>query len=77
MKDFFELTDQELLALGIPLEEEGARTYGDIPQELKSFLQRKTLWLRRPLVLDKKRFCERAWRRSTGLSSAPAASRPR
>jgi len=55
MRDFFELTDEELLALGIPLEEEGNRTYGDIAYLLKGFLKRKSAWLRRPPRLARMR----------------------
>lgn len=121
MKDFSELTEQELLALAISLEEEDARIYdefaqglretypatarmfdaladeenghrhrlldlyrakfGDhIPlirrQDVRGFIQRKPVWLSRPLGLDKvreqaelmeaetKRFYARAARRS-------------
>ncbi len=94
MKDFSDLTEQELLALAISLEEEDNRTYGDIAealresypgtakmfaamaeeenghrhrlldlyrekfgdhiplirrQDVKGFLERKSVWLRRPL----------------------------
>ena len=73
MKDFFELTDHELLALGIPLEEE---TDGDIAQGLKVFIRRKSVWLSRLLGFDKKwdhaesmearHFCETAVRRPIG-----------
>ena len=100
MKDFSDLTEQELLALAISLEEEDNRTYGDIAellresypgtakmfaamaeeenghrhrlldlyrekfgdhiplirrQDVKGFLERKSVWLRRPLGLDKVR----------------------
>ena len=55
MKDFFELTDQELLALGIPLGEDDGGAYGDIAEELKRFLLRNSVWLRRPLKLGKVR----------------------
>ena len=122
MKDFSELSEQELLALAITLEEEDNRTYGDyaealratypgtaelfaamaeeenrhrhrllelyrqkfgdhIPlirrQDVKGFIERKSVWLLRPLGLDKvraqaelmeaesKRFYIRAARRST------------
>ena len=100
MKDFSDLTEQEVLALAISLEEEDNRTYGDIAealresypgtakmfaamaeeenghrhrlldlyrqkfgdhiplirrQDVKGFLERKSVWLRRPLGLDKVR----------------------
>lgn len=100
MKEFSELTEQELLALAIALEEEDNRTYGDVAeamrdaypgtarmfaamaeeenghrhrlldlyrqkfgdhiplvrrQDVKGFLERKSLWLMRPLGLDKVR----------------------
>jgi erythrin-vacuolar iron transport family protein len=100
MKDFSELTEQELLALAIGLEEEDNRTYGDLAetmretypgtarmfaamaeeedghrhrlldlyrqkfgdhiplirrQDVKGFLDRKSLWLMRPLGLEKVR----------------------
>jgi rubrerythrin len=100
MKDFSELTEQELLALAIALEEEDNRTYGDLAeamretypgtarmfsamaeeedghrhrlldlyrhkfgdhiplirrQDVKGFLERKSLWLMRPLGLEKVR----------------------
>lgn len=121
-KDFSELTEQEVLALAISLEEEDIRSYGDLAeamresypgtarmfaamaeeenghrhrlldlyrekfgehiplirrQDVKGFLERKSLWLSRPLGLDKvraqaelmeaesKRFYETAARRST------------
>jgi len=51
MKDFFELTDQELLALGIPLEEDDSGAYRNVAEDLKRFLQRNSVWLRRPLGL--------------------------
>jgi erythrin-vacuolar iron transport family protein len=126
MKDFSELTEQELLALAIGLEEEDNRTYGDfaealresypgtakmfaamaeeenghrhrlldlyrqkfgdhIPlirrQDVKGFVERKSVWLRRPLGLEKvreqaelmeaetKRFYESAARRSTDAAT--------
>src|SRR5690242_21610004 len=122
MKDFSELTQQELLALAIALEEEDNRTYGDLAeamretypgtarmfaamaeeenghrhrllelyrkkfgdhiplirrQDVKGFLERKSIWLMRPLGLEKvraqaelmeaesKRFYQTAARRST------------
>jgi rubrerythrin len=122
MKDFSELTEQELLALAISLEEEDIRTYSDfaealrevypgtaklfsamseeenghrhrllelyrqkfgdhIPlirrQDVKGFVERKSVWLLRPLGLEKiraqaelmeaesKRFYVSAARRST------------
>jgi erythrin-vacuolar iron transport family protein len=122
MKNFSDLSEQELLALAIALEEEDSRTYSDlveamretypgtarmfaamadeenshrhrlldlyrekfgdhIPlirrQDVKGFLERKSLWLLRPLGLDKvraqaelmeaesKRFYQRAARHST------------
>jgi erythrin-vacuolar iron transport family protein len=121
-KDFSELTEQELLALAISLEEEDIRSYGDLAevmrenypgtarmfsamaeeenghrhrlldlyrekfgehiplirrQDVKGFLARKSLWLSRPLGLEKvraeaelmevetKRFYQTAARRST------------
>src|SRR5579864_8036538 len=125
MKDFSELSEQELLALAIGLEEEDARIYGEfalalrdnfpetakmfeamadeetghrhrlldlyrgrfgehIPlirrQDVRGFVERKPVWLTRPLGLDKvraqaelmeaetKRFYARAARRSTDAS---------
>ncbi|HWA48897.1 MAG TPA: ferritin family protein [Dongiaceae bacterium] len=122
MKNFSELTEQELLALAITLEEEDIRSYGDLAealretypgtarmftamsaeedghrhrlldlyrkkfgdhipmirrQDVKGFLERKSLWLLRPLGLEKvrahaelmeaesKRFYQRAARHST------------
>ncbi len=122
MKDFSDLTEQELLALAIGLEEEDIRTYGDLAeamresypgtagmfnamaeeenghrhrlldlyrqkfgdhiplirrQDVKGFLERKSVWLLRPLGLEKvraqaelmeaesKRFYQTAARRST------------
>lgn len=122
MKDFSALTQQEILALAIGLEEEDERTYGDLAQamratypgtaavffgmaeeenghrhrllelyrekfgdhiplirrqDVKGFLERKSLWLLRPLPLEKvrayaelmeaesRRFYQRAARRST------------
>jgi len=122
MKNFSELTEQELLALAIALEEEDSRTYSDLAttmretypgtarmfaamadeenshrhrlldlyrekfgdhiplirrQDVKGFLARKSMWLLRPLGLDKvraqaelmeaesKRFYQRAARHST------------
>jgi erythrin-vacuolar iron transport family protein len=121
-KDFSELTEQELLALAIALEEEDIRSYGDLAealretypgtarmfaamaeeenghrhrlldlyrekfgdhiplirrQDVKGFLERKSLWLSRPLGLQKvraqaelmeaesKRFYQTAARRSS------------
>jgi len=100
MKNFSELTEQELLALAIGLEEEDIRTYSDLAeslhetypgtakmfaamaaeedghrhrlldlyrskfgdhiplirrQDVKGFLERKSLWLLRPLRIDKVR----------------------
>src|SRR5919197_880194 len=100
MKNFSDLTQQELLALAIALEEEDSRTYGDLAeamretypgtaqmfaamaeeedghrhrllelyrekfgdhiplirrQDVKGFLERKSLWLARPLGLEKVR----------------------
>lgn len=63
MKDFFELTDQELAALGIPLEEEGDRTYRDIALGLKASLMRKAIW-------------PRGRSRATGGASMPRWWRP-
>ncbi len=125
MKDFSELTEQELLALAITLEEEDNRTYSDLAetmreaypgtarmfdamaeeenghrhrllelyrtkfgdhiplirrQDVKGFLERKSLWLLRPLGLEKvrahaelmeaesKRFYQSAARRSTDVA---------
>ena len=122
MKNFSNLTEQELLALAIALEEEDSRTYSDLAdamresypgtsrmfaamaaeedghrhrlldlyrekfgdhiplirrQDVKGFLGRKSLWLARPLGLEKvraqaelmeaesKRFYQRAARQST------------
>ncbi len=122
MKDFSDLTEQELLALAIALEEEDNRTYSDLAeamreaypgtarmfaamageedghrhrlldlyrekfgdhiplirrQDVKGFVERKSVWLLRPLGLEKvraqaelmeaesKRFYQRAARRST------------
>jgi erythrin-vacuolar iron transport family protein len=122
MKNFSDLSEQELLALAIALEEEDSRTYSDLAeamretysgtarmfaamadeenshrhrlldlyrekfgdhiplirrQDVKGFLERKSLWLLRPLGLDKvraqaelmeaesKRFYQRAVRHST------------
>jgi rubrerythrin len=122
MKNFSDLSEQELLALAIALEEEDSRTYSDLAeamretysgtarmfgamadeenshrhrlldlycekfgdhiplirrQDVKGFLERKSLWLLRPLGLDKvraqaelmeaesKRFYQRAARHST------------
>ncbi|HZB90076.1 MAG TPA: ferritin family protein [Stellaceae bacterium] len=121
MKEFSQLTQQELLALAIGLEEEDSRTYADLAeamretypgtarmfgamaeeenghrhrllelyrtkfgdhiplirrQDVKGFLERKSLWLLRPLQIDKvraqaelmeaesKRFYQSAARRS-------------
>jgi erythrin-vacuolar iron transport family protein len=100
MKNFSDLTEQELLALAIDLEEEDSRTYSDLAeamretypgtarmfaamgeeenghrhrllelyrekfgehiplirrQDVKGFLERKSLWLSRPLGLEKVR----------------------
>src|SRR2546423_3312279 len=100
MKNFSDLTEQELLALAIALEEEDSRTYSDLAeamresypgtarmfaamgeeedghrhrlldlyrekfgdhiplirrQDVKGFLERKSLWLLRPLGLEKAR----------------------
>src|SRR5262247_956674 len=100
MKDFSELTEQELLALGISLEEEDIRTYADLAegmresypgtarmfsamseeedghrhrlldlyrakfgdhiplirrQDVRGFVERKAIWLLRPLGIDKVR----------------------
>jgi rubrerythrin len=122
MKNFSDLTEQELLALAIALEEEDSRTYADLAdamresypgtarmfaamgeeedghrhrlldlyrekfgdhiplirrQDVKGFLERKSLWLMRPLGLEKaraqaelmeaetKRFYQKAARQST------------
>ena len=122
MKNFSELTEQELLALAIALEEEDSRTYSDLAeamreaypgtarlfaamaeeenghrhrlldlyrekfgdhiplirrQDVKGFLERKSMWLLRPLGLEKvraqaelmeaesKRFYQTAARHST------------
>jgi erythrin-vacuolar iron transport family protein len=122
MKNFSDLTEQELLALAIALEEEDSRTYADLAeamresypgtarmfaamgqeedghrhrlldlyrekfgdhiplirrQDVKGFLERKSLWLLRPLGLEKaraqaelmeaetKRFYQKAARQST------------
>ena len=122
MKNFSELTEQELLALAITLEEEDNRTYSDLAdamhdtypgtarmfaamadeedrhrhrlltlyrkkfgdhiplirrQDVRGFLERKSLWLMRPLRLEKvraqaevmeaesKRFYQRAARHSS------------
>jgi erythrin-vacuolar iron transport family protein len=121
-KDFSELTEQEMLALAITLEEEDIRSYGDLAetlrdaypgtarmfaamaeeenghrhrlldlyrekfgehiplirrQDVKGFIERKSLWLSRPLGLEKvrvqaelmeaesKRFYQTAARRSS------------
>src|ERR1700739_441731 len=100
MKNFSDLTEQELLALAIALEEEDSRTYSDLAdamresypgtrrlfaamaeeedghrhrlldlyrekfgdhiplirrQDVKGFIERKSLWLMRPLCLEKVR----------------------
>lgn len=125
MKNFSELTEQELLALAITLEEEDNRTYRDLAeamrdiypgtaemfsamaeeesghrhhlldlyrekfgdhiplirrQDVKGFLERKAIWLMRPLGLEKvraqaelmeaesKRFYQMAARRSTDVA---------
>ena len=125
MKDFSELTEQELLALAISLEEEDSRTYGDLAealhgtypgtarmfasmaeeenghrhrlldlyhqkfgdhipmirrQDVKGFLERKSVWFLRPLSLEKvraqaelmeaetKRFYQTAARRSSDVT---------
>src|SRR6266852_9613634 len=125
MKNFSDLTEQELLALAITLEEEDSRTYADfaeslrenytgtakmfsvmadeenghrhrlldlyrkkfgehIPlirrQDVKGFVERKSVWLLRPLGLEKvraqvelmeaesKRFYARAARQSSDAS---------
>jgi rubrerythrin len=125
VKNFSDLTEQELLALAVSLEEEDNRTYGDfaaalrdsypgtakvfmgmadeenrhrhrllnlyrqkfgehIPlirrQDVKGFVERKSVWLLRPLALDKvraqaelmeaesKRFYVRAARQSSDAS---------
>jgi len=122
MKEFSELTEQEVLALAIALEEEDNRTYGDLAEamrgaypgtarlfsamadeenghrhrllelyrakfgdhiplirrhDVKGFLERRSIWLMRPLGLEKvraqaelmeaesKRFYQTAARRST------------
>src|SRR5271163_1258472 len=122
MKNFSDLTEQELLALAIALEEEDSRTYSDVAetmresypgtarlftamaeeenghrhrlldlyrekfgdhiplvrrQDVQGFLERKSLWLARPLGLEKvraqmelmeaesKRFYQKAARHST------------
>ncbi len=122
MKEFSELTEQELLALAVALEEEDSRTYSDLAeamretypgtarmftamaaeedghrhrllslyrekfgdhiplirrQDVKGFLERKSLWLLRPMGIEKvraqaelmeaesKRFYQRAARHST------------
>jgi erythrin-vacuolar iron transport family protein len=122
MKDFSELTQRELLALAITLEEEDSRIYGDLAvamvetypgtarvfegmaeeenshrhrlldlyrqkfgehiplirrQDVKGFLERKSIWLMRPLKLERaraqaelmeveaKRFYQTAARRSS------------
>ena len=127
MKNFSDLTEQELLALAIALEEEDNRTYSDfaeglrdnypgtakmlgamadeesghlhrlldlyrnkfgehIPlirrQDVKGFIERKAVWLLRPLGLDRvraqaelmeaesKRFYARAARHSTDVGSS-------
>jgi erythrin-vacuolar iron transport family protein len=125
MKDFSDLTQQELLALAIALEEEDNRTYSDLAeamfetypgtaqmfaamaeeenghrhrlldlyrekfgdhiplirrQDVKGFLERKSVWLLRPLGLEKvralaelmeaeaKRFYQTACRRSSDVA---------
>jgi rubrerythrin len=125
MKDFSELTEQELLALAIALEEEDSRTYGDLSeamhetypgtarmfaamakeenghrhrllnlyrkkfgdhipmirrQDVKGFLERKSVWFLQPLNLEKvraqaelmeaeaKRFYQTAARHSTDVA---------
>lgn len=125
MKNFSDLTEQELLALAISLEEEDNRTYGDLAEamreaypgtakmfaamadeedghrhrllalyrekfgdhlplirrhDVKGFIDRKSVWLLRPLGLEKvraqaelmeaesKRFYQTAARRSTDAS---------
>jgi rubrerythrin len=125
MKNFSELTEQELLALAIALEEEDSRTYSDLAeamgetypgtsrmfaamaeeenghrhrlldlyrdkfgdhiplirrQDVRGFLERKSLWLLRPLGLEKvraqaelmeaesKRFYQTAARHSTDVA---------
>src|SRR5205807_1698489 len=100
MKNFSDLTEQELLALAIALEEEDSRTYADLAdamhesypgtarmfaamaeeedghrhrlldlyrekfgdhiplirrQDVKGFIERKSMWLARPLGLEKAR----------------------
>ena len=125
MKNFSDLTEQELLALAIALEEEDSRTYADLAdamgetypgtarlfaamaeeedghrhrlldlyrekfgdhiplirrQDVKGFIERKSLWLARPLGLEKvraqaelmeaesKRFYQKAARQSTDVA---------
>lgn len=53
MKDFFELTDHELLALGVPLEEEDDRSHTNVAEELKGFFRRKWVRVKRALGFDK------------------------
>ena len=125
MKNFSDLTEQELLALAIALEEEDSRTFADLTdamggtcpgtarmfaamaeeedghrhrlldlyrgkfgdhiplirrQDVKGFIERKSLWLNRPLGLEKvraqaelmeaesKRFYQKAARQSTDVA---------
>ena len=126
MKNFSDLTEQELLALAIALEEEDSRTYSDLAdamretypgtarmfaamaeeedghrhrlldlyrekfgdhiplirrQDVKGFLERKSLWLSRPLGLEKARAqaelmkaeSKRFYKKAACSSSRPAS----
>jgi hypothetical protein len=123
MKNFSDLTEQELLALAITLEEEDSRTYADfaeglrenysgtarmfgvmadeenghrhrlldlyrkkfgehIPlirrQDVKGFIERRAVWLLRPLGLDKVRARKlSSWRpKASGSTQGRPGSRP-
>lgn len=121
MKDLSELTEQELLALAISLEEEDIRTYADLAegmresypgtarmfsamseeedghrhrlldlyrakfgdhiplirrQDVRGFVERKAIWLLRPLGIDKVASTRRSWRpRASGSTCAPPGTR--
>src|ERR1019366_4521764 len=57
MRNFDSLSEREILSLAVALEEEDERIYGDfapltLRQDVKGFVNRKPVWLIRPLPLD-------------------------
>ena len=57
MKNFSDLTEQELLALAIALEEEDSRTYSDLADALREMRYQQGLAFRLPSSRPPSRVC--------------------